>query len=271
MFEFLLSYETLDQIPDEFQPLYEEKGGKYQMVAPLARKVHDLGKLNTSLEAERKNAKTNKELAEAYAAAANGLKPDELATAFEEMQALKDKVDSGEVKPEDAEKLEEIINARIERVQKGHERELERIRAEAGKKDEAVKRLDGMLRSTRLDQELRAAAAEAGIERHSIDDAILNARQVFEPDEEYNPRPREGSGYGADYRPASYFKEIKDSGEKPGWFYKPSNQGSDVVPGGRTGAGGKKIVTRADLAKLNPVDRQKMALSVSEGKIELVD
>lgn len=267
-FDFPLTLETLDKAPDEFKALYEEKDGKFQMLAVLAKKTTDLGNLKKALDDERKKARTLEEFKSGW----GDLTPDAVKPKLEELQTLQDKIASGEIKPHDNEKIEEIIGQRLDRIQKGHEREIERVRSEVTKKDGQIKSLDDLLKRKTLEQSLRTAAVDSGVERHSVEDAVANAGRIFEPDVEYNPKPREGSGYGADYTPVRYFKEIKEAGEKPGWFFNPKTQGSDTQPGGSPNSGVKgKVMRREEFDKLSPEKKIFEAGRAAKGEITIVD
>lgn len=253
-FDFPVKMTTLDGAPAEFHPLYAEKDGAFNLNPILAKKIADLGNLTKSLEAERKNAGLLKSQLKAF----GDRKPEEIASALEELQALKDKIEAGEIKPSDNAKIDELLNARLERVNKGHEREISRYKEDLAKKDQAIASLDTMLRRVRMEQALLNAASEVGVKKHSLEDAVANAMRMFEPDAEYNPKPKDTSGLGQDATPAKYFSEIKDSGEKPGWFFDPQNSGYDATTGGMKG-GGKRI-SRADFERLNPQTQREYAL-----------
>ena len=227
-FEFPTQLKTLEGAPSEFHPLYEEKEGVFQMIAPLAKKVSDLGNLQKTLDTERKRANALDSSVKKW----GDLKPEEVTARLAELQSLKDKIEAGEITPADNAKVEELINARMDRVKKGHDLETQRLKEDLAKEQARVSNLDALMRRTKLEQELSAAALEVGVEKHSVEDAIANALRIFEADENYSPKPKEVSGYGSDFTPKKYFAEIKDSNEKPGWFFNPKNSGYDSTLSG---------------------------------------
>lgn len=248
-FDFPVKMTTLDGSPAEFHSLYAEKDGAFNLNPVLAKKIADLGNLSKALESERKTAGSLKTQLKAY----GDRKPEEISAALEELQSLKDKIEAGDVKPSDNAKIEELLAARIDRVNKGHEQREARLKDDLGKKDQTIAQLDTMLKRVRMEHELRTAAGKVGIQDHSIDDAVSNALRVFEPDAEYNPKPKDTSGLGQDATPTKYFSEIKDSGEKPGWFFNPKSSGYDSTVGGAKGGG--KRMSRAEFERLEGSQR----------------
>ncbi|MGH9809328.1 MAG: hypothetical protein ACRD9W_19110, partial [Terriglobia bacterium] len=57
MFDFPVKVDTLEAVPPEYQPLYEDRGEDgIVMIETLAKKVEDLGNLTATLNKYRKSS-----------------------------------------------------------------------------------------------------------------------------------------------------------------------------------------------------------------------
>jgi len=245
MFKFPLIVDGLDVVPEEFQGLYaEQENGKFKLVDALAKLVKDEGGKKKTIENLRKKETELQELLDSL----GDFTIDDLKAAAEELQEIKDKIEAGELTEGDDQKIEEIVAKRTQRMQDRHKKDLEKKDSEIQKRDEGLATRDKKISSLTVDRDLKDAAIAAGVQSHSIDDAMRAGREVFSVNDEFETSVRENSGYESDFTPQQFFEEHKSS--RP-WFMDLSNQGAGNVgsDGGGPGPSGMKALENAKSQK----------------------
>lgn len=132
-------------------------------------------------------------------------------------------------------KLDEVLNKRTERMKASFEKETAKEKAA---REAAEARVQKYARQV-LENHIRAAAAEAGLHKHAIDDALLRAQSVFALDDDANPIAGEDV-LGKDGKPLTLKEWFTDMKERaPHWW--PATQG-----GGASGGGGNNNAPAGD-------------------------
>lgn len=247
-----LEVESLDKVPEPQRGLYVEKDGKYRLDVDG---VEDVTGLKNSLNAAREDAKREKEKARQLAEKYKDVDP-------EKYKQMIDQLENGE----DAKLLKEggidkVIERRTEKIRQAHDKALGELKAAHEQESGALKTKLSKYEKRVLADHIRAAAAKAQMHPSAVDDAILNAQQIFTLDEEANAVALDEDGKpilgkSGNYSVDQWIEEMKE--KKPHWFPHGSSGGGSQGGGGK-GAGGAKTIKRATFDGLSPQERmQKM-------------
>lgn len=212
--------DSLDTVPEPLREFYVEQDGKYRLDA---NGVEDVTGLKTALEKERKAARDAAAALKRY----DGLDPERYA----ELQRIAEEAE--------ASKLSET-----ERLQKAHQRELEKLSEGLTKRERFIEKLT-------VENELNAAIEKAGIlpEHRKAVRALLKeagAKVVTEGDE-YR-------GYLGDSPIAEFVSEWAKTDEAAHYIAASGAAGSGAS-GGRSGARtGKGVKDMTDKEKMDYID-----------------
>lgn len=133
--------------------------------------------------------------------------------------------------------IDTVMTKRAERMKAGYDKDLQTARDEATRATTRTEKFASRV----LKGEVVGAAAEAGVHKYALDDAMLAAARDFELDDDGNPIAREGK-LGKDGKPLTlkeWFADMKDA--RPHWFPASGNGGG----AGHGGASGQKVMTQA--------------------------
>lgn len=128
--------------------------------------------------------------------------------------------------------IDTVLNKRTERMKTSYEKQVLSAQEEANKAASRTNKYASRV----LKGEVVAAAAEIGVHKYALEDAILAASMAFELDDEGSPIAREGK-YGKDGKPLTlkeWFADAKES--RPHWF--PATVSGGGAP--NNGGGGQK-------------------------------
>ena len=143
--------------------------------------------------------------------------------------------------------IDTVLAKRADRMKAGFEKDLKTAQEAAAHASSRTEKFASRV----LKGEVVGAAAEAGVHKYAMEDAMLAAARDFELDDEGNPIAREGK-YGKDGKPLTlkeWFADMKDA--RPHWFPATGNGGG----AGHGGANGKKVISQAEFDALSPKDR----------------
>lgn len=148
--------------------------------------------------------------------------------------------------------IDTVLTKRAERMKAGFEKDLKTAQEAAAHASSRTEKFASRV----LKGEVVGAAAEAGVHKYALEDAMLAAARDFELDDEGNPIAREGK-YGKDGKPLTlkeWFADMKDA--RPHWFPATGSGGG----AGHGGANGKKVISQAEFDALPAKERSaKMA------------
>jgi hypothetical protein len=133
--------------------------------------------------------------------------------------------------------IDTVMTKRAERMKAGFEKDLKTAQEAAAQASSRTEKYASRV----LKGEVVGAAAEAGVHKYAMEDAMLAAARDFELDDDGNPIAREGK-YGKDGKPLTlkeWFADMKDA--RPHWFPATGNGGG----AGHGVASGQKTITQA--------------------------
>lgn len=157
-------------------------------------------------------------------------------------------------------KMSDVINARTEKLRTDYEKKLAEEQSKAAAAMERAKAFQGRV----LDDEIRAAAAKAGLHAHAIEDALFRGRAMFTLGEDgkavqigQDGNPVLGKDGKSIFTPVEWLEGMKEAA--PHWFPLGSSGGG---AGGGNGGQGSKTIKLSDLNAMRPKDR---AAAMSSG------
>lgn len=241
--------DSLDDVDEALRSLYTEKDGKFHLDV---EGMEDTSGLKSALQKERENAKVlkaaMKQLEEQFA----GIDVDK----FKAMMAKMDQ--DGEAKLIAEGKIEEVITKRSEKLRAEFEKRLQ----DATKQTEAEKARTAKYVQRVLDNNIRAAAAKAGIHSAATEDALFRARTMFTVNDDGDAVQLDNDGkpvFGKDgktpYTPSEWLESMRDSA--PHWF--PAGNGGGDAGGNKDTGGTSKTIKRSAFNSMSDLDRAAVA------------
>lgn len=217
--------ESLDGLDDATKGFYVEHDGKFLLDADIP----DVSGLKSALDKERKAARDAEAKRKAFEDRYSGVDPDkyaELLKKFEEDENSKLTI-------------EERVAKASEKAVAAARKEIETAKALAEAEHKKALAFQGRV----LDDSIRAAAAQAGLHKHAIDDALFRGRVMFTLDDSGNAVQRDADGnivIGKDgktpFSPSEWLESMRESA--PHWFPAGAS-GSGSNGGGKGGGVGK--------------------------------
>lgn len=287
MFDFPLTVESIDDVPEKFRTLYSETDDGIKLDADLANKVTDTGNLSSTLQKERKRAaqleKENKawkglgESPQTVSEILTGFRsvaetPDELQELISQKdELLKGKGDQSKV---------------IDQIQTAHKTELEKITAShkssLEEKDSEIGRLRTAMETEMIDSALTAEIAKQKgipdlllpIARRSVKvvkegDGYIRKVVDMDGDPRVNAKgdPMSLSELVTEYRASDVFARAFDG----------DGRGGSGAPAGNGGGGNNRATKTYKLAEWQRVvgeakgpERQKLLADKAAGRINVV-
>ena len=214
-----LSYSSKDEIPTEYQALYTEKDGVWNLtgVDIPAPKDGDVARLQEALKNERTAHSATKEKLRAF----DGINPETVHTELDEIVELRAKVEAGG-KGIDDDKIDKIVESRMARKIAPITRENEQLKNKLATYVKEVTDLKGNITKSKVINTLSKAAQEAKVLGSAIDDVLMYSDK-FDVTEDGAVIHKE-VGLTADV----WFQDMKE--KRPHWW--PTSTG-----GGATGSG----------------------------------
>jgi hypothetical protein len=166
--------------------------------------------------------------------------------------------------------VDTVLAKRTERMKADFDKQLAAAKAEA----EAFGKRATAFQQRVLDNEIRAAAAKAGIHQHAIDDALFRGRAMFSLSDDGSAvalgddgRPVLGKDGKTPFSPLEWLESMKD--KAPHWF--PAQASGGGASGTDRGAGGKPSMTRTQFMALSPQDQAKAGAAAAKGELTIKD
>lgn len=198
-------YNTMDEVPEQYIELYEERDGKAQLSKIEGLKTEaDIERLSTALAKERNARKTAETSLSLFPGS-----PEEI--------------------------LEELDTLRGQGAQptQAQLREVERLKAELSTTSQKALDLENMLGSHKLQSAFVKEATEQGVTGAALDDVLLWGEKLF--------TVKEGEVVSRDENnlqtPADWLSDLKSSGKKDYWFEQSSGSGATGAKGAGSVAG----------------------------------
>lgn len=226
-------HDKLDEIPEEFQSLYTEKGGKFELTGIQGVKSQaDIDRLNTSLASERAEHKTTKDRLGAWGELKHAEVVVQLDRIPELEAAAKGNLDEAAIEEIVSRRVEGTITSKLAPV----ERQLATVTKERdGFADENKGFRAGNTRRT-IHDTVRKALTSQKVIPEAHEDALFLAERVFEVTDEGVVQTRDNVGVPPGLDPSGWLGEIQPN--RPHWWQE-SKGGGARGSGGGGGFGGK--------------------------------
>lgn len=215
-------HDSVDEIPEEFRPLYTEKAGKYELTGIEGVKtVADVNRLQSALEKERNDHKGTKTKFAVF----GDRNPEEVIQLLDRIPEL-EAAAAGKL---DETKLNELVEGRIKTKMAPLERELGTLKQGIAERDGVIDGFKGKDRTRTIHDEVRRAATSQKVLPEALEDALMLAERVFDLDESGRVIAKENVGCTPGVDPVVWFTELQS--KRPHWW-GPSQGG---------GAGGSRV------------------------------
>jgi hypothetical protein len=259
MIKLKTQYENQDDIPEAFRDLYEEQGGKWNLVGIEGLKTQkDVDAVKGALDKERQLRRD----AESKFKKFDRLGDRDIEQMLKDLDDVEDlrsqleELQEGGGKGEEA--ITKRINAAVERREKQLQREIERrdkaIAEKHAELEAALQQkgeLDGRIKRSTIEGEIARAASTLKVKTEALPDVLMYAH-IFEVDDDgKSVRARDGFGATPGIDPASWLSDMKAS--RPHWW--PESQGG----GARGGSSGVGSGNPFDKRAPNITDAMRMA------------
>lgn len=222
---------SLDGIEESVKSLYVERDGEFHLDVTG---IEDTSGLKSALQKERDAAKAERQRAKELEDKFKDIDPERV----REMMAKFDK--DGEAALIAAGKVDEVVAKRMEKQRAALEKQLEA----ANQQTTAEKARAAKFSQRVLDNNIRAAAAKAGLHTGAVEDALFRARTMFSIDDDGNAIQLDESGnvvLGKDgkspFTPAEWLEGMKEAA--PHWF--PAGSAGGGAAGNRDTGNGKTV------------------------------
>ena len=227
-----------EEIPEEDRSLYVERDGAFVL------DVEGVVSQDKLKEFRDNNIKLMKEREELQGKLAKygDVDPEKYQDALKKLQELDDK------KMLDEGKIDELVNARTERLRTGYDTQIKAFQRKVGDLEGTSKTLSDELAKERIDGRLREVAGLAGIRKTALTDLINRGRQVWRLVEGV-PVAMQGEQmiYGKDpAKPISMDEWVKGLADEAPHLFEPSSGGGANNQGGNGAGRGPRVIARGD-------------------------
>ena len=224
------TYADITDIPEQFQELFSERGGKYELTGVAGVKTQDdVARVQSALEKERNEHKGTKDKFSAWGDLDHAEIMSKLDRIPELEMAAKGKLDENE--------LEELVarryDARINQVVAPKDRELTKLQSDYAAAQEKIQTFELMETRRTIHDDLRSAMTESKVIPEAQDDALMLAERMFEIREDGQVVTRDGVGVTPGIPSQVWLQEMQ--AKRPHWW--PVSGGSGATPGKSGGLG----------------------------------
>lgn len=223
-----LSYESADEIPEAFRPLYDEQDGKFVLGGVNGMKTQqDVSNVQEALRKERNDKSELDKAVKEWRRL--GESPDEIQAKLDRIEEL-EKLADGKL---DDEKIKEIAESRVKQATSPLQRNLETVTQERDTYKSEVDALKQQIERRDMHDVITTVATEMKVQPTALPDIKIIAERYFE-------RREDGSFItksdvtdvtpGVDVK--QFFKEMQKT--RPHWF--PPSEGGGARGGGAMGS-----------------------------------
>lgn len=222
-----LEYASMEEVPEGFAELYEEKDGKAVLTGVKGMKTQqDVDKSQAALKKERKEHGETKKALKSYQEL--GEDPEEIQKSLDRIPELEaasgDKLDE--------EQINKIVEGRIQQQTGPIQRDLDKAKAEVLELTAERDKLQNAISNRNLAEAVRSAAMEAKVHNSALPDIELLATAQFELNDDGQYIVKAGLDVTAG---ASIDEWLKEQEEKRGHWW-PESAGGGAKGG--IGSGG---------------------------------
>ena len=218
-------YATIDEIPESFRPLYEERGGQFHIAKIEGIKTDaDVARVQRALDAEKKS---HGEIKTRWGTFFGDKKPEDIQAQLDRITELETIAASKNINDE---KLNELAEGRVRQRIAPVERQVQTL---TGQLQEAQQVIEGYKQkevTRNIHDNVRAEAGKLKVIDSAVDDVLMYAERVFEVTESGELVTKDGiPGVTPGLSPSVWLTEMQQ--KKPHWW--PQSRG-----GGANGGGG---------------------------------
>lgn len=218
-------YNSLEDIPEQYRDLYEERGGQYHLTQIEGVKTEaDVSRVQRALESERT---AHSQLKTQWQDFFGDKKP-------EDVQATLDRVPELEAAAEgkmDDEKVEQLVSSRLQTKLAPVQRELDQTKRQLDEANGKVQDFEKKETQRTIHDAVRKAAQESKVIDTAQDDVLMLAERMFEVGEDGSITAKEGVGVTPGVTPDVWLTEMQQ--KRPHWW--PPSQGSGATGSGSGG------------------------------------
>lgn len=216
-------YEKVDDIPEPFRPLYEERGGKHMLTKITGITTQaDLTRVTRALDAE-KSEKTR------YKTQWDGFfgdkKPDDIKAQLDRIPELETIAASKNINDE---KLNELADNRARSKIAPLERDNATLKTQLAERDDIIQRFMVQEETRSIHDSIRAVAAKSKVIDTAMEDVLMLAERCFEINDQDEVVTKDLPGQTPGLRPDVWLTEMQN--KRPHWW--PASKG-----GGAGGSG----------------------------------
>jgi hypothetical protein len=224
--------DSIEAVDEKYRDLYVKgDDGKFRLDA---EGIEDVSGLKTALQKERDTSKAALKRVSEFETRFAGIDPDQV-------RAILDRVaNDAEAKLIAEGKIDEVIEKRTERLRADADKRVNDANDAVKAANERANRYSQRV----LDDQIRAAAAKAGIHAHAVDDALFRGRSMFALDENGHAvqlgddgQPVLGKDGKTPFSPAEWLDSMKEAA--PHWF--PAGSSGSGSGGGQRGGGSANL------------------------------
>ncbi len=217
--------DKLEDVAPEFQPLYTERGGKWEVTGIEGLRTQaDVDRVQSALTKERND---HKALREKYAPLADREVADVVATLdrIPELEAAA----NGKL---DAAAIEQAVQTRLRAAVAPIERERDQYKISTEQATQKIAQLESDAVGRRVRDVIREAATKSGMVPSAVNDAIMLAERMFELTEDGRVITKDGVGVTPGIAPTVWLTDMQST--RPHWW--PASVGGGAS-GNRQGGG----------------------------------
>lgn len=265
-----VKFNTKEEAPEELREYLKEaevEGKKVFAVTMVAKQRLDQFRDNNTALSKDKEILTSV-VGKFKPLIPEGKTEDDLLKEISDLRALQQQVKDGTIKGSDAIKAE--VESRTEAMKRAHDETVQNLTREVGKWKETAGSLDQKFRQMTIDQAVNLAASDPkiGVNPKALTHVMSAARGVFQVDEHGKLIPKDAGGntiWGEDgSTPMTITEWLKKLRTTDEFFFLGSNGGG--AGGGSNDGKGLGGLSQAELNKLSPMERLKLANRDSNGR-----
>lgn len=220
-------YASLEDIPEEYRDLYEERSGEWLLVGIEGiRTDADVQRVQRSLQQERTAHAETRQRLEAF----GDVDPETLPDTLSELEELRARSKGGD---DEEERIRLAVEARIKRETGPLQRQVDQL----ARANEQLTSQNGELQTTitqgKIKLALGDAASKAKVVGSAIEDIVDIGSRVFEVTEEGTIVTRDGVGATPGIAPEAWLEEMKE--KRAHWWPASNGGGARGGEGGGTG------------------------------------
>lgn len=220
------TYASLDDVPENFRELYEERGGIFHIAKIDGIKTDaDVSRVQRSLEAERT---THNQLKSSV----SGFLGDKK---FDDIQSILDRVPELELAAAgklDPAKIDELTETRVRTKLAPVERELSTLRTQLGERDQMIAAYKAKDVQRAIHDHVRAEAVKLKVVPSAQEDILMLAERIFEVGEDGKVTVKDGVGSTPGVTADIWLGEMQT--KRPHWW--PASVGGGAGGSGAAGA-----------------------------------